>query len=233
MLIFKQPVVILTKENNGFVPFIHNDSRVIKMPFGKHYGDVDLLMAQMISESYKNPDDRKKGFTFRDELFIYHRDKSNNLYAHYEGRDNIFVAIHGADDLALNFTALRFSLNINAQDDIINEFCGKYEELTKSHKNVILGGHSIGGFAINKCMERSNVKLQAITYASFHPKLESDWGARRVRKHLYSNDWLANNILNHSQQYDTNVYRPSGLGIFNGHALGLYLNRDKMNSSLI
>ncbi len=232
MLIFKQNTLIPINDEI-IKQIIQPPSRRIKMPYGSHYTEVDLLMAQMISESYKNPNHRQRDFVYKNETFVYHREKSNSLYAHYEGRYNIFVAIHGADDLALNVTALRFALNINAQDDIINQFCDKYEELTKSNKNVILGGHSIGGFAINKCMERSNVKLQAITYGAFHPKLESDWGARKVRKHLYINDWLSNNVLNHSQQYDTHTYRPSGLALFNGHALGLYLDRDKMNRNMI
>ena len=208
-------------------------SKVIEMPYGAHYGEIDLLMAQMISQAYAKPDARQLIFTYKNETFHYRQDKSNGLYAHYEGDVNIFVAIHGADDLALNLTALRFALDINAQDDIINAFCDKYDELAKSNKNVILGGHSIGGFAINKCMERNAVKLQAITYGAFHPKQESDWGARKVRKHLYTNDWLSNNILNHSQQYDTHLYQPNGLAILNGHALGLYLDQDKMNRNMI
>ena len=186
------------------------------------FNDMDLLVAQIISQSYKK--DRQSevsGLRYRGDL-------STSLVAHYEDDGRIILGIHGADDFALNFLALQRTLMPNITQDILDKVCEKFDSLLNDQRDVIVGGHSIGGHAINTCISRHDYPFKFITYASFTPRRNREWSRNRVRKHLFETDWLANNLI--KEDNNCLIYKtlhPNSHGLFN------FLNKDKMNKSLV
>ncbi|KKL49844.1 hypothetical protein LCGC14_2311420, partial [marine sediment metagenome] len=139
---------------------------------------------------------------------------------------------HGADTLNLTLKSLLLVIDKNVRLNVIDKLCKKIEKISKSKKNILIAGHSLGGFAINLCIkENPNIKGDYISYGSYTPRKDKDFAKNKVRKHLYENDFFANNLLSSRKKRNMLIYRNKFL--LNSHSLKNFLNFEQMNKDLI
>ncbi len=207
----------------------------IPFPISKKYTDVDLLMANIIQQSYQPITKRKNVVNYQDLYLLQQKDKSNDLWAHYEDGGNILVGIHGVNSVESAIIGSKKFINDKAEEDIFKKLDKKYKELLKSNKNVIIAGHSLGGFSINKSYEKQDVKLKAIVFASYQPNNNKNWASRyNIRKHLYLNDFIASNVMNDADPIDLHIYVPTTLKLkLNGHTINNFLDKKQLNNSIL
>lgn len=186
------------------------------------YTDMDLFVAQVIEQSYRTERKEEIGG------LIYRKDLSTPLWAHYSNKERVVIGIHGADDIELNILAIRKFIDPSSTSDILNEVCDMLNDLLDDERDIIVAGHSVGGYAINNCLSERDYPYSFISFGSYTPQINPEWSNNKVRKHLYKTDWLANNLL----KADNNclVYDSKGV---NTHGLFLYLNKKKMNKNFV
>lgn len=189
------------------------------------FNDTDLLVAKIVSASYNKRKDRPREI----QELKYVDSLSTDLVAHYENVHIIILGIHGADDLKLTGIAINSFISENRIFPTIEAVCKKLDSLLNVNKEVMVGGHSIGGFAINHCVEKEDYPYKFISYGAYAPRKNRRWSRNRVRKHLYTTDWLSNNLI----KEDNNVIVYENKLSPNTHGLFNYLDKDKMNKNLV
>lgn len=198
------------------------------MPVSR-YDDTLLFLARVIFQSYNSPSSRKSKLTFDNTILTYKPEKSNNLYCHYENDDMILVGIHGADDIRLNITAIGVFLSENILLSAVRDICSKYDELIKEDKPVFIAAHSLGAYSVVECSLRHSKKIKSFLYAPYTPRTfgrvhTEIRQATHFKKILYSNDWLARNMLQGKNPLrDTLVFQPSIKNFINTHGISTYL----------
>lgn len=188
------------------------------------FTSTDLLVAKVIREGYKRKENRIKTI----KGMMYKNNKSTSLYAHYEDNKRIIVGIHGADDVKLNILAIKKFIKIKDDDKIVKRVCRKLDSLLDSNKEIIIGGHSIGGYMINSCLENKDYPFKFISYGSYTPRIKRKWSMNKVRKHLYKTDWLSNKLL--ERENNVLVYDSNGI---NTHGLFNFLDMRQMNKNSV
>ena len=189
------------------------------------YTDDDMLIITIVGESYTKRSDRKtivEGYKYIDSL-------STDLVAHYEDSEDIILGIHGADDIKLTGIAAVSKLDKNKTFKTIDVVCEKLDSLLSSYKNVIVGGHSIGGYAINHCLTKYDYPYKFVSFGAYAPRPNREWAMNKVRKHLYKTDWLSNNLI--KTENNCMVYNETTA--INSHGLFMYKNQDRMNRNLL
>lgn len=189
------------------------------------YNKYHIFLSKAIGEAYKSKDSRKKEISFDNFKLDYMKDKSNDLFAHYENEEMVLVAIHGASALEQQLAAISKFLSPFSQNKVINSFCKKYDELVKEDKKVFLTGHSLGAFAIAEC-SRGKKKFPTVMFAPYvpHPigKIKDTIKSEKLfQKVFFTNDKFANNlILSLGKLNNAIVFKPNTvLQTFNSHAL--------------
>lgn len=196
-------------------------------------------LANFVRGSYQSADKRPVARTLLGENLLYMRNKSNQLWSHYENEEVIIVSIHGANTLELNFSSIFAFLLPSQEQKITKDFCNKYNELINETKKVFLIGHSLGNFMIASCSLRVNKSLPTVMFAPYVPNHLSAVNRHigtnpKFKKIFYKQDFFAKNILRMGSQVKNVLLFSNKNVIFNvktraGHSISLFtgdINKD-------
>lgn len=205
------------------------------------FNDSLKFLADMSSISYQPIQDRPREVEHLESKLDYQLEKSTDMYAHYENEETIIVAIHGVNDTNLLVTAVvNGFLTPNQELGEVAVFCQKYTELAKETKKVFLVGHSLGAFSIVQCSRSQSVKLKSFLFSPYVPSSSGKYNFTirnepNFKKILFSNDWIANKIIDgEGQLRDTMIFRPKEVGFLNTHGIINYQKSpNDMNNDLI
>lgn len=195
---------------------------------------------EVIEQSYhpeKRPDKLSLGGL--DEL-DYKKELSTGLYSHYENDKTILLSVHGADDIKLNKLAINQFINPNMLVDDIQQFCNKYAKVRLNKKEVYIVGHSMAYWLTASCSEFFNDRnVKGLFASGFSPNSTSAqiFGiakSPKVKKLLFTNDWLATNTLKVPGVTNVMVFKPyDAFSNLNGHSINVYRKSPEvMNGAL-
>ena len=205
---------------------------MISLDNSNKYTRVDQFMANVIKQAYIGKHKRLKKMNFENLNLKYNKRSSSNLWAQYENKNNIVLGIHGADNLKLNLLGIKLLIDMYIDSKILNRICKKIIKISKNKKNVIIAGHSLGGFAINICLKNGHkLTKNLISFGSYTPKIDNSFSNNQVRKHLFMNDIFAKKLLLGDKLNNMFVYKNERL--INSHSLSNFLRYNMMNNSLI
>lgn len=189
------------------------------------YNKFHIFLALGIAEAYKPKNNRKKELELNGLVIEYDKEKSTDVYAHYETADAIILFSHGASALEQQVTAIKKFLKPSADDEVVKKFCKKYDELLHAEKQVFIVAHSLSGWMLAECGLRTGKQIPGLAFAPYVPQEDSKIvnhmrTSKDIQKVLFLNDWFGNNLLQRKNLNNAIVLEPQGVQQkFNSHAL--------------
>lgn len=190
------------------------------------YTNNHVLFAKMLGEAYKNVNKRKEKFKFNKMVLTYVKEKSNEIYCHYENEGLIIVCAHGAVALEQQLSAIGQFFSPSTNDKVMKSICDKYKELLdEPFKYVVVVGHSLGTYGLARCMIETGKTLPAFFFANYAPhpigevveKMRND---PKIQNIFFKNDIFARNLLLGKIKNKSLVFKPHKyIHTWNSHAL--------------
>ena len=157
------------------------------------YNNTHRFLANIISITYNNPENRPPKLFYLGEVIEYKREKSTQIYSHYEGESVIIIGVKGVSDMSSLTQALgEYKLNNSIQTAYVSDVSKKYQSLVNETKEVFFTGHSLGGYSIISSAVRSKKKFKSILFAPYLPtifgSIASEYMNPIHKKIFFSND---------------------------------------------
>lgn len=206
---------------------------VIKYLNNSIFTEQDKLLADLVNIAYKAPSKRPIVFKFINNRLKYNSERSTDLYALYEDTANIIFAIHGATTVEENIAAISVLRGQEEGERLFRQVCDVYQQLLDNDKEVIVASHSLGSFSANLCGERLGKHLRHVSFGAYLPNVRPSFARNLSRKHVYSNDFLANKVLK-SSPINTLEYKRQlqSRQFLNGHTITNFLDKRRLNKDL-
>ena len=164
----------------------------------------DLEAARFLEEAYKSETSRKQIMFFNKDILSYDEKNSNWLWAIYESKTQIVIAIHGfgltdKPDFVKLLSDKFFKNNEN--NKLLDEFCRLHLSLNRDERQVFITSHSLGCWIVSKCeVNNKGSTHTGVMFAPYglgdNPKvLEFMAQTSRYKKIFYDNDPVAKILL--------------------------------------
>jgi len=193
----------------------------------------DLEAARFLEQSYKKEEARSKIMFFNKDILSYDEKNSTWLWATYESKTQIVLAIHGFDTANVSFAKLlsdRF-FNNNENNELLEKFCRLHLLLKRDNRQVFITSHSLGCWIVAKCEVRngggSQTGIMFAPYALGDNQEVLDFMANtsRFKKVFYDNDPVAKILLKQENLTNAIIFTPKTqtMTFINSHALFNFL----------
>lgn len=202
-----------------------------------NYNDVLREYAVIMNNTYKNKNDRPNISIVNNKKFFYKKNKSNNLYSHYENENDIIVSFHGVSNLKELGIGIKRILKPNFESSHFKSACIKYNKVIDTKKNLIMLGHSLGTQMISWCY--NNNPKREIVAILFSPYIfdRKDKINRKIiektswKKILVETDYIGNKILKDKKRKNTIIFkipflRQLKISKIYGHSMKSYIDKN-------